>query len=336
MLTGSASPWSPRSAVSNSFDQPGGSRPGDAAESDVLGLAASSVGCLLLPPEAWSDAYANAPESSGDLQPFLREGESTGQFQEYSSRARAGFEILRRELLAFSPDAIVLVCCQRQGEVSVVTTTFKVVGGSSEPERQRADYRPRERDFVTFLLDCLVANDIDIAWDQGEATSMTESLDILREALLFDLDVPVIPLLINTTVPPLPSAERCWNLGLVLRKALSRRPERVAVVASGGLSYDPLGRWVDEPLDRWFLEALESEDSDGLKKLFKVETDALAGPTGEIRTWIVTAAACGGSATIVDYFPARQAKAGVGFALWKSAPSDSHKREVHGEVSRSI
>lgn len=51
--------------------------------------------------------------------------------------------------------------------------------------------------------------------------------------------VPLVPLVVNTAAPPLPSLERCVALGTALGAALeaSPFPGRVLVVASGGLSH---------------------------------------------------------------------------------------------------
>jgi 2,3-dihydroxyphenylpropionate 1,2-dioxygenase len=50
---------------------------------------------------------------------------------------------------------------------------------------------------------------------------------------------PLVPLVLNTAAPPLPSLERCVALGVALGAAIreSEFPGRVLVVASGGLSH---------------------------------------------------------------------------------------------------
>ncbi|TWP53907.1 2,3-dihydroxyphenylpropionate 1,2-dioxygenase [Lentzea tibetensis] len=52
-------------------------------------------------------------------------------------------------------------------------------------------------------------------------------------------DIPLVPLVVNTAAPPLPSMERCVLLGTVLGAAIRRSDfaGRVLVVASGGLSH---------------------------------------------------------------------------------------------------
>lgn len=52
-------------------------------------------------------------------------------------------------------------------------------------------------------------------------------------------DIPLVPLVINTAAPPLPSMARCVQLGIELGAAVraSDYPGRVLIVASGGLSH---------------------------------------------------------------------------------------------------
>ena len=52
-------------------------------------------------------------------------------------------------------------------------------------------------------------------------------------------DIPLVPLVVNTAAPPLPSLERCADLGTALGAAVRAAPYpgRVLVVASGGLSH---------------------------------------------------------------------------------------------------
>jgi 2,3-dihydroxyphenylpropionate 1,2-dioxygenase len=57
--------------------------------------------------------------------------------------------------------------------------------------------------------------------------------------LLRDLDVPVVPLVINVFAAPLPRLDRCVQLGRNIADAAAAIPEdlRVVVIASGGLSH---------------------------------------------------------------------------------------------------
>lgn len=54
-----------------------------------------------------------------------------------------------------------------------------------------------------------------------------------------DLDIPVVPIFINCFAPPLPTFRRSYELGCAIREIVKGRPERIAVLASGGLSHWP-------------------------------------------------------------------------------------------------
>ena len=65
---------------------------------------------------------------------------------------------------------------------------------------------------------------------------------------------PIIAFHVNCYFPPMPTARTCYELGRSIEHALKGRPERVAIMASGGLSHDPRGPragWIDTALDRW-------------------------------------------------------------------------------------
>ena len=59
-----------------------------------------------------------------------------------------------------------------------------------------------------------------------------------------DLGIPVVPIAVNTAAPPLPTMDRCFQLGEMLRQSIEswESDKKVAIVASGGLSH-----WVPIP-----------------------------------------------------------------------------------------
>ena len=71
-----------------------------------------------------------------------------------------------------------------------------------------------------------------------------------------DMQVPLVPITMNCVVPPRPSPELCFAVGGVLRRIVEEQcpaGERVALVATGGLSHEPGGpRYfcVDDQWDR--------------------------------------------------------------------------------------
>ena len=135
-------------------------------------------------------------------------------------------------------------------------------------------------------------------------------------------DVPVVILYTNTYQPPSLTAQRCFDLGRAIARVFKNDPRRIAIYGSGGLSHDPGGPrsgWVDEPLDRWFLDKLQSGEAEDVAALYGFDSLTMRGGTGEIRAWIVVAGAMhemGARAQVVDYIPAHHAVCGLGWAYW--------------------
>src|SRR5918996_5522632 len=74
-------------------------------------------------------------------------------------------------------------------------------------------------------------------------------------------DIPVVPLIVNTLTPPMPSPKRCYALGRALGEALEKHPKRIAIVATGGLSHWPgeaKHGQINSAFDKRFLEILTS------------------------------------------------------------------------------
>jgi len=89
----------------------------------------------------------------------------------------------------------------------------------------------------------------DILWGLSEsgigpsrcgAFRVDHAFTVPLSVVLPDADVPVVPVFVNTFVPPLPGSARCFDMGRALRQVIADRPggERVAVVASFNLSVE--------------------------------------------------------------------------------------------------
>jgi 2,3-dihydroxyphenylpropionate 1,2-dioxygenase len=84
----------------------------------------------------------------------------------------------------------------------------------------------------------LLADGFDLAasYDLKVDHGIAQPLQLLQMEAM-----PVVPLLINTGAPPLPTPIRCHALGRAVRRAVESFPDdiRVAVIGSGGLSHSP-------------------------------------------------------------------------------------------------
>jgi aromatic ring-opening dioxygenase LigB subunit len=117
--------------------------------------------------------------------------------------------------------------------------------------------------------------------------------------------VPIVPLYVNVYLPPQPAPARCYAWGRALRTILDARPERVALVASGGLSHFPGTDRYGSPdfeFDRALLASLAEGRGAETARFTGEELDK-AGNV-ELRTWITLLGALGGArAEVLAYEP---------------------------------
>lgn len=140
--------------------------------------------------------------------------------------------------------------------------------------------------------------------------------------------IPLVPVTMNCTVPPIPTPERAYQVGTTLREMLLAYPgsERVAVIATGGLSHEPGGpRYfsVDEVFDRWFLDLLKHGDHAALLRECTLERmeDAGSGGTAELLAWVLALAFTRGPAEVLAYMPAVAWRSGTGMVVWPGLQS---------------
>lgn len=124
------------------------------------------------------------------------------------------------------------------------------------------------------LLEGLVQKEFDMAYSQDAL--LGHSFAAPFEWVLGGRDIPVVPIFINTYLPPLPSARRCAALGKAIAEIVASRPENVALLASGGMSHYP-GTWkYYKPaydFDRWCIRELENGHSESFLNLSPEQLD---------------------------------------------------------------
>ncbi len=117
--------------------------------------------------------------------------------------------------------------------------------------------------------------------------------------------VPIVPLHVNVYLPPQPTPARCFAWGQALRAILDARPERVALMASGGMSHFPGTDRYGDPdyeFDRRLLDRLAQGRG---RETAMLTEDALdASGNVELRTWITLLGALGDArAEVLCYEP---------------------------------
>jgi 2,3-dihydroxyphenylpropionate 1,2-dioxygenase len=124
------------------------------------------------------------------------------------------------------------------------------------------------------LLDGLVRGGFDMVYSQD--AELGHSFAAPFEWVLGSHDIPVVPIFINTYLPPLPSPRRCAALGAKIAEIIADRPERVALLASGGMSHYPGTVKYYEPafdFDLWCIGQLEAGHSDSFLDLTVEQLD---------------------------------------------------------------
>jgi hypothetical protein len=285
------------------------------------------------------------------------EMESLERRQEYTRRFHAAFAALREQVQAYRPDALIMIG-DDQGDMFDMANnpTFSIYTGEDAIwGRDVRDYNtpPAQRQKVVWrnhvelsqlLLKGLIKRGFDMAniakFDpRGNAErGVSHMVSNLVPEVNPDGQIPIVCVFSNEYSPPLPSAERCAQLGEAIREVLADRPERVAIYASGGLSHYPgafnMG-WIDTALDKWILERLERGDVAALNHLFTFDSDNVRAGTGEIRAWISVAAATQRPAKVVEYVPAHTTLTGCGFVYWPAVESPAVEAPALAATARA-
>jgi aromatic ring-opening dioxygenase catalytic subunit (LigB family) len=116
---------------------------------------------------------------------------------------------------------------------------------------------------------------------------------------------PIVPLHVNVYLPPQPTPRRCYEWGRALGAILQARPERVVLMASGGMSHFPgTDRYASPEVDwdRRVLAQLREGRGSELAAVTGEELDKTGNV--ELRTWITLLGAVGSAkADVYCYEP---------------------------------
>jgi protocatechuate 4,5-dioxygenase beta chain len=303
----------------------------------VAALATSHAPSMFVPAEMWPKVHAGLVKAVP--QPPEVAAETPAVLEDYVKRIGKAFGTLKSLLQAAEPDAVIIVGDDQNevfskaqvpayaiflGEQASGTTSIGWIGQKHEDNHITLKSNPK---LARAITERLIKRGFDVSYIEElkplgrPAGGLGHAFTRIGKVLgLHERGIPTIPLFVNACHPPLPTAARCLALGKTLADMFASRPERIVIVASGGLSHCPGGPragWVDEPLDRWVLQRIEDGETEELANLFTFDSDTLRSGTGEIRCWIVAAGAFSGRpGKVIDYIPARHAVTGLGFAHW--------------------
>jgi len=203
----------------------------------------------------------------------LMVAESAAPPEEQTNAVGRGLQQLRAELEAAKPDLILAVIDDHfENFFRPLMPTFALAVGDSNygpPDHYVSWLGVEQREianhpaFANDLLGHAVRSGFDLV--RIERVALGHALIVPMETLRPEYDIPVVPLLTNVFTAPAPTIDRAMELGACIREFVARRPERVAVIATGALSHWP-PYWrpeSDVPMDP-FLERMKRFQEGGL------------------------------------------------------------------------
>jgi len=148
-----------------------------------------------------------------------------------------------------------------------------------------------------------VDHSFDLAY--SEDAELGHAFAVPFEHVIGKRDIPVIPFFTNVYVPPLPTPKRCAALGRAIAEIVKGRGERVAVIASGGMSHFPGTTKYLSPefdFDRWLVAQFEAGNANALLDMTGTQLDEVGNT--EMLTWAMMFGAIGPQpGTLIDYIP---------------------------------
>jgi len=252
--------------------------------------------------------------------------------EDYQHQALTALAEMRRRLEVARPDVLVMFSNDHLLNWPINNVPEYTVGIADTHEGP-ADwfdewlgmekYRvPGHTDLARFIVNEGARRRLALAWLGGEM-QFDDGISVPTHYLNPDARFRLIPITMNCTMPPIPTPTRAYEVGRTLREVLAAWPgrERIAVIATGGLSHEPGGPryfWVDEEFDRWFLDLLKRGDHDTLLRECTLERMEAAGSggTAELLAWVLVLAFTRGPADVLAYMPAIAWRSGTGMVVW--------------------
>jgi 2,3-dihydroxyphenylpropionate 1,2-dioxygenase len=283
----------------------------------VSALAASHAPNILLEPGAeWEDFmnlhYSMAPQGSA-ARPTL------DQQKKLRKDAEAAFAALRADMEQARPDVLIVVANDQFVNFfwNNIPTFFVTVADEVKGQFTRHKFQYRNhKDLGRAIVRRGMQQGIDFSF--GEHIELQHTQVVPLYFLLREPKIPILPIYVNTWVDPVPSPRRCYQVGELIREVADHSNERVAILATGGLSHFPgsprIGE-IDTQFDHELLELMREGKGRTLVD-YSVEELLQAGDS-EFLNWMVVVGTIGDAkAAYTSYMPDFVAT-GWGFVSWK-------------------
>lgn len=284
----------------------------------LVGAAAAShaPNILLEPGAEWEDFmklhYRMAPQASASS--------ASRAVQEKLRRdAEKAFAVLRSDLEAAKPDVLIVVANDQFVNFffNNIPTFFITLADEVKGQFTRHKFRYRnDKELGRAILATGLENGIDFSF--GEHVELQHTQIVPLYFLLPKSEIPILPIYVNTWVDPIPVPGRCYRVGEVIRQVADRRQDRIAILATGGLSHFPgsprIGE-IDIEFDHQLLQIIREGRGRTLAG-YSLEQLLQAG-NSEFLNWMVVLGAVGDAKAGATFYMPDHVATGWGFASWK-------------------
>jgi aromatic ring-opening dioxygenase catalytic subunit (LigB family) len=265
---------------------------------------------------------------------------------------RDGLDFLRRNLQETRPDAVVMVGDDQDENFSEENWPQLGIYVGEEFVSTKREGGKRERgpryqchaELANDLLHGLVERDFDISYSRSFPNSelLSHAHCQILDRLLPEANIPVVPLFVNATHPPIISPRRCFSVGQAVREIIDKRPgsDRVLIFASGGISHFPAGfPWryykgpftygsISEEFDRKIMEHMVRGEGELLAQL--TSQDLIDNGNDEMRSWIIALGAIGKARPhLLNYEALYSAGTAMGVGYWNLENPAVHDPQIH-------
>jgi aromatic ring-opening dioxygenase catalytic subunit (LigB family) len=244
------------------------------------------------------------------------------------------FEKVRRELEAAKPDLIIMFTSDHfvgffyDNMPTFCVANFDKAFGPQEISRSMPLYHFKgHAEFASALLEYGINEGFDLS--SSAELKIDHAVMVPLHFLTPAMDIPVVPFLIKGHVPPLPRADRCLELGKMVRRFIDQWPgnERVVIMGSASFSLEVGGPKMGYIDQEWFDFCIKTSREGDVQALVKAATPerirAAGNTAGEVLNWIAMMGAIGDvPAKFIDpdTQPPESPRDAHAYAVWEVQP----------------
>ena len=283
----------------------------------VAALAASHAPNILLEPGSeWEEFmqlhYSMAPQASSP-RPSLEAQ------KKLRADAEKAFAVLRSDLEASRPDVLIVVANDQFVNFffNNIPTFFVTLADDVKGQFTRHTFHYRNhKQLGRAILKAGIERGIDFSY--GEYVELQHTQVVPLYFLLPEPKIPILPIYVNTWVDPIPTPRRCYQVGELIREVANAQRERIAILATGGLSHFPgsprIGE-IDTQFDHKLLEIMRGGKGRTLAD-YSLEQILQAGDS-EFLNWMVVLGTVGDAKAASTFYMPDHVATGWGFVSWK-------------------